>query len=95
MFGGVAVLGTLLLIMLVVMEVQELLAKRRRRTIASPYGMIRAPSDSVLRRTREEHPAEIVSGRKCLGCGRVNFFDEEPEKNVAICRQCGRRHRLF
>ena len=69
---------------------------RWRRSVATPYGMMMGPTDAELRRTRELHlPTIVVSGRKCLDCGAMNDFDVESERDVAICRQCGRRHRLY
>lgn len=43
------------MVVIVVRKVRELRATRRRRTLASPYGTLRAPKDSELRATRERH----------------------------------------
>lgn len=86
--------GTVGVIFAVVI-VKEARESRKRRTVATPFGVLMGPTDAELRRTREIHlPVIEVVDRKCLGCGRLNYFDEDVEAFVAICRQCGRSHRL-
>lgn len=51
-----AVTALLLLAIIIVAKIKEFAETRERRHVASPYGMIRAPSDARLRRTRDEHP---------------------------------------
>jgi hypothetical protein len=86
--------GTVLAVVVVV-KVKEARESRERRTVATPYGVMMGPTNGELRRTREIHlPTVEVTDRKCLDCGRLNFFDEDPVSFVATCRQCGREHRL-
>lgn len=48
-------LGTVL-VLIVMAKVKETRESRRRRTVATPYGVLMAPTDAELRRTREIHP---------------------------------------
>lgn len=50
------VTALVLLAIVVVAKIKEFAETRARRHVASPYGMIRAPSNKRLRRTRDEHP---------------------------------------
>lgn len=73
--ASVAVL--VLLAIVVVLRIQQFAEMQERRHVASPYGMIRAPSNSRLRRTREVHvpicecdvPDQIKGTHFCFRCG--------------------------
>lgn len=87
--------GTVLAV-IVVVKMKEARESKQRRTTATPYGALMGPTDAELRRTREIHlPTIVVVDRKCLWCGVLNDFDEDSEAFVAICRRCGRSHRLY
>ena len=93
--GLLAILSGVVLAVVVVVKVKEGRESQKRRTVATPYGMLMGPTNGELRRTREVHlPTIEVVDRKCLDCGALNDFDDDSEAFVAICRRCGRSHRL-
>lgn len=73
MMGG----ALLLLAIIVVVKIKEFAESRDRRQVASPYGMLRAPSNKRLRRTREVHfpiceceVPDLIKGTEfCYTCG--------------------------
>lgn len=54
-WGVLTVLALAILAIIVVVKVKEFVELPNRRDVASPYGMIRGPSDSRLRHTRAIH----------------------------------------
>lgn len=72
-----SVLVLILLAMVLVLRIQAFAEMRDRRQVASPYGMLRAPSDTRLRSTRKVHfpicecevPDQIKGTHFCYKCG--------------------------
>lgn len=72
-----AVTALVLLAIIVVVKIKEFAQSQDRRQVASPYGILRAPSDARLRRTREVHvpicecevPDRIKGTSYCYKCG--------------------------
>ena len=53
-----AIISGTVLVVVVVMKVKEAGESRKRRTVATPYGVMMAPTDAELRSTREVHPPD-------------------------------------
>lgn len=50
----------IVLVVVLVVKVKEAKESRKRRTVATPYGVLMGPTDEELRWTREAHPANAL-----------------------------------
>jgi DnaJ-class molecular chaperone len=67
------------MVLVVVKAIKEARESRQRRTTATPYGVLMAPTDAELRRTREVHPYSVY--RDCPTC-------ENDSKLKSKCENC-------
>ncbi len=88
-----AVASGIAIAVVAVVKVKEARESRVRRTVASPYGVLMAPTDAELRRTREVHPEnmEVVGDWRencsdCDGMGNIGTMD-----GLIECSRCGGR----
>ncbi len=94
-----AIASGIAIAVVVIVKVKEARESRVRRTVASPYGVLMAPTDAELRRTREVHPQSIEihmrGGWKkncsvCDGCGNIGTMD-----GLIECPRCDGRGNIL
>lgn len=66
-----AIASGVVLVLVAVVKVKEARESKKRRTVATPYGVLMAPTDAELRRTREDHPSYSVYCPVCEGDSKL------------------------